>query len=449
MASTRNSSLPGELLARTSDCLGRHARRGERLVAALSGGADSVLLLHILHKLSEPHGVHIAALHVNHGLSPNADRWQTFCERLCEAWDIRLEVRRVAVESSGEGLEAAARRARYEIFGEVSAEWLVLAHNRDDQAETLLLNLLRGAGVSGAAAMPVARVFPGRPGLGILRPLLETARGDIEACACMAGLSWVDDESNADIRHSRNFLRHRIIPMMRDRFPGCDTVLARAASLFSESENLLQELARIDAGKAMREGRIISTQLAEMEDHRARNLVRYVLRREGVTLPENARLHEIVRQVCHALPDRHLTFDLGERVLHRFRGEVWLVPHGEAGLDLEWQGEDVLKWGSTMLRFKETTGEGVSRKKLARGCVRISTRKGGERFRPDNGRPRRALKKLLQEHAIPPWERRNLPLLWCGDDLVWVPGIGVDSSWRCAPTEPGILPEYQTGLFTT
>ncbi|MBI4989734.1 MAG: tRNA lysidine(34) synthetase TilS [Rhodocyclales bacterium] len=444
MASTRNSSHPVDLTARTSDCLGQFVRPGDRLVAALSGGVDSVLLLYILNKLSPMRGFRLSALHVNHGISPNADQWQAFCEGLCEALGIRLDVKRVVVErSGGESLEAAARRARYDAFDEAEAEWLALAHHRDDQAETLLFNLLRGAGVAGAAAMPAMRAFCGRAELGVLRPLLDASREEIEACAHSESLSWIEDESNADIRYSRNYLRHRIFPLLQERFPGCKAVLARAASHFAESEYLLEELAGIDAGKVLREGRIVASELAKMDSVRARNLMRYVLRRAGLSLPENARLHEIVRQVCHAESDRQLSFDLGDRVLRRYKGEVRLTPHGVAGADREWQGEDVLEWGSTMLRFKATKGAGISREKLACGCIRISPRQGGERFRPDGRRPRRELKKLLQEHAVPPWERDRMPLLWCGDELVWVPGVGIDCAWQCRDGEAGLLPAWE------
>lgn len=444
MASTRNSNPPVDLTARVSDCLGQFVRSGDRLVAALSGGADSVLLLHVLRKLSGRHGFHLSALHVNHGISLNSDRWQAFCKGLCETLSIPLEVRRVDVNrDDSEGLEGSARRARYEAFAEVAADWLVLAHHRDDQAETLLFNLLRGAGVGGAAAMPVVREFANRPGLGILRPLLETSRCEIEDYARTEGLVWVEDESNADSRYARNFLRHQVLPLLRERFPGCNAVLARAAENFAESDGLLAELALNDAESVMREGRIIASRLAKLDNARARNLLRHVLRRENIAQPDSVRLHEIVRQVCFAAPDCRLRFDLGDKTLYRFRGEVWLVPHAEAGGDMEWRGEDRLKWGAAVLRFKALMGVGISREKLASGCVKLAPRRGGERFQPDGRRPRRELKKLLQEHAVPPWERSRLPLLWCGSDLVWVPGIGVDCAWQCAPGEPGVLPELE------
>lgn len=444
MASTRNSKPAVDLTARVSDCLGQYVRSGDRLAAALSGGVDSVLLLHVLRKLSGRHGFHLSALHVNHGISPNSDGWQEFCRRLCETWSIPLEVKRVDVNRDGdEGLEGAARRARYGAFAEADAEWLALAHHRDDQAETLLFNLLRGSGVGGAAAMPVVRGFSNRPRLGILRPLLDTSRREIENYARTETLVWVEDESNTDSRYARNFLRHRAFPLLRERFPGCEAVLARAAAHFAESEELLDALARNDAESVMREGRIIASQLAKLDDARARNLLRHVLRRESVTQPDSVRLQEIVRQVCFAAPDRRLNFDLGNKVLYRYRGEIWLISHAEVGADIEWRGEDRLKWGAAVLRFKALIGEGISREKLDRSCVRLALRRGGERFQPDGRRPRRELKKLLQEHAVPPWERSRMPLLWCGDDLVWVPGIGIDCAWQCAAGEHGVLPELE------
>lgn len=444
MASTRNSNPPVDLVVRTSGCLAQYVRRGDRLVAGLSGGVDSVFLLHVLNKLSGSLGFHLSALHINHGISPHAYRWESFCRRLCEASGIRLDVKKVVVkDDDGNGLEAAARRARYGAFAEVDAEWLVLAHHRDDQAETLLFNLLRGAGVGGASAMPTVRPFAGRPGLRVLRPLLHTTRDEIEAFARSEDLEWIEDESNADAAYTRNFLRHQVLPLLRERFPGCDGVLSRAASHFAEAERLLGELARCDAGFAMREGRIVASQLAKMDDARARNLMRHVLRCEGISPPDSSRLHEIVRQVCHAAPDRQLTFHLGDRVLHRYRDEVWLIPPGESGPAMDWRGEDTLEWGSAVLRFRTTTGTGISRGKLSSGQVRIYPRQGGERFRPDDKRPRRELKKLLQEHAVPPWERDIIPLLWCGGELVWAPGIGIDCAWQCASGEEGVLPEYQ------
>lgn len=446
MANTRNSRPPADLAERASNRLRKFAGPGDRLIVALSGGIDSVVLLHVLHHLQSERGFLLSALHVNHGISTNADSWQVFCEALCREWGIALDVRKAELEHEGtQGLEAAARHARYKAFAFADAEWLVLAHHRDDQAETLLFNLLRGAGAGGAAAMPVQRTLPGRSGLGILRPLLDVSRSEIVSYACAENLKWIDDESNADLRYSRNFIRHRVIPLLRERFPGCEAVLGRAASHFSECENLLENLARIDAGSVIRGERIVAAELARLEDSRARNLMRYVLKAEGILMPDRTHLNEIVRQICQAGPDRHLSFDLGDRKLHRYRGEVWLVPREQAREEREWRGEVTLAWGGARLHFSLVAGTGINRDKLAGRNVRIATRRGGECFRPDPRRPRRELRKLLQERHVPPWERDGMPLLWCDDELVWVPGIGIDCDWQCEPMDAGLLPNWDRG----
>lgn len=444
MENTRNNSLSADLIARTSGCLAQFVRSGDRLAAALSGGMDSVALLHILHKLSRAHGFNLHAVHVNHGISHNADRWQMFCEQLCATKGIPLVIKKIVVDRySKGGLEEAARRERYMAFAETNAEWLLLAHHGDDQAETVLFNLLRGAGVVGAGAMPVMRQITHRSDIRILRPFLGIPREAVLAYARREHLEWIEDESNSDSKYARNFLRHKIFPLLRERFPGCGAVLARAAAHFAESDELLEDLARIDAEAAMPNGRIMVSQLAQLGDARARNLLRHVLRSEGLIQPDSVRLQEIVRQLCHAGSDRQLRFELGGKALHRYRGEVWLVTQNESEGDLVWRGEERLRWGAAALRFISLKGKGISREKLLGGRVRISHRRGGERFRPDVRKPRRELKKLLQEHAVPPWVRKWMPLLWCDSELVWVPGIGIDSAWQCSPEEFGILPKLE------
>lgn len=443
MASTRNSSLPAEPVARVAACLERHVRQDERLVAALSGGIDSVVLLHLLKDFSPHLGFRLSALHVHHGLSPNADEWLDFCLSLCQSLDIPLEVIRVEVQDvASTGLEAAARQARYAAFKCVDADWIVLAHQRDDQAETLLFNLLRGAGLAGAAAMPVVREFQGGAGLRILRPLLASSRIEIERYARERHLGWIEDESNLDARYSRNFLRCSILPQLRERFPGCAATLARAAAHFAEGDALLSQLAEIDSRTVFRGGRIQIAELVRLDEVRARNLLRYVLKRAGFAMPDSSRLHEAVRQACHAAADRQVCIDLGQCTLQRYRGELWIAPKSAAPLPIEWRGEHVLPWGEGTLRFERIKGGGVAMGRIDGRSVSIQLRQGGERFQPDARRPRRELKKLLQEHGVPPWERETMPLVWCGGELVWVPGIGIDCAWQCRLGEAGLLPVW-------
>ena len=294
-----------------------------RLIVGLSGGRDSVALLHGLLALQKSWGYSLAACHVHHGLSPNADAWLNFCQQLCATCDVPLTAVHVAVpQSSLEGLEAAARACRYKVFSALDADYLVLAQHRDDQAETVLFNLLRSGGVHGARAMPEMRQL--RPGLKVLRPLLSVSRDAVEAYLQQHALQWIDDESNADIRWSRNYLRHRVMPALRERFPAADASLARAAGRFAEAAILRDDLACMDAGNAALEFPFPVVVLSGLPEARARNLLRYLLARQGVMIPSEARLREGLRQILQAKIDRHPSMMFGTWRLFRRKNTVCL-----------------------------------------------------------------------------------------------------------------------------
>ncbi|MCC6656679.1 MAG: tRNA lysidine(34) synthetase TilS [Rhodocyclaceae bacterium] len=444
MASSRNNNPPADLPSRVARRLAPHVRRGDRLAVGLSGGVDSVVLLHLLRELSPRQGFALSAWHIHHGLSAQADQWQIFCERLCATLEVPLQVRRVQVElGQGCGLEAAARQARYAVFADIDAEWLALAHQRDDRIETMLFNLLRGSGPNGAAGMPAWRpVAPGSR-LRLIRPLLDESREELARHAARQGLEWIVDDSNADLRHARNYLRLEVLPLLRKRFPGCDETLARAAVHFSETDRLLEQLAAIDAETACKGGRIAVAELARLGEARAGNLLRHVMKQAGLPMPDRARLQEAVRQLCHAAPDRQVAIDLGERVLRRHRGEAWLIGKIPPAPEREWRGETVLPWGDGFVGFAQSQGQGIRLDRLAGQRLVLRRRRGGERIQPDPRRPRRELGKFLQEAGMPPWERETLPLLCCGDEMVWAPGIGIDCAWRCEEGEAGLLPDWQ------
>lgn len=308
-----------ELLTAVAASLDRHAVPGARLTTALSGGLDSTALLYLLADLREARGLRLSALHVHHGLSPNADAWEQHCRDLCTDLDVPLDVARVEVErGSRDGLEAAARRARRAAFAEAECDWIVLAHHRDDQSETLLFNLLRGSGVRGACAMSEVS---GR----LLRPLLGVGRDAILGYASARRLTWIEDESNADKAFSRNFLRHRTLAELEERFPGSAANLAGAARRFAEAQNLLDELARADLAGA-NDFPVAVVSWATLPEPRARNALRYLLHRRGVGIPSEERLSEFVRQVREAGPDRHPSVVFGAWRLFRAGGEIRVEP---------------------------------------------------------------------------------------------------------------------------
>jgi tRNA(Ile)-lysidine synthase len=315
MASSRNSQSTDGVLAACAAALAEQVAPGQHLTLALSGGVDSATLLHLLHRIAPTAGFQVAAVHVNHGLSENAENWAEFCATLCFVAGIPLSVERVVVERNApDGLEAAARRARHAAFARTSGDFIVLGHHRGDQAETLLFNLLRGTGLAGSAAMAPRQRR-------LLRPLLAVSRAEIEAYAREHNLDWIDDESNRDTGFSRNFLRHEILEPLRRRFPAAEKNLAAATGRFGEAVALLDDLARIDLGDQLDFPLAVET-LARLTEPRARNALRYLLARRGIGIPGESRLIEALRQLLAARHDRHPRLNFGDWEMVRRRGKI-------------------------------------------------------------------------------------------------------------------------------
>jgi tRNA(Ile)-lysidine synthase len=390
------------------------ALRGKRLVVGLSGGLDSVVLLHALQARAPECGIALRALHVHHGMSPNADGWARFCRALCRRLGVRFSLRRVKVARRGKGVEAAARDARYSAYRSVAADAVLLAHHLDDQAETVLMNLLRGAGARGASGMPGASRLDARRLL--VRPLLEVPREAILAYAREHGLAWIEDESNADERLTRNFLRRRVAPLLAERFPRWREALARAARHFARTE-------------------------AD-----ARLLLREFLASHGLRAPSEAKLVEMLKQLAAGGTGTLLQHD--GAALRLYRGKVHVAPariaHEKGFSPVAWKGEARLPIPSLggEIRFRRVRGEGMDESRLRPGACTIRTRSGGERLQPDARRPGRTLKNLFQEAGVPAWERERLPLLFCGEDLVWVPGLGIDARYQAPKGSAGVVPEW-------
>ena len=321
MAASRNK-LSNELLSRVGDFVATRTATDEPIAVGLSGGCDSVVLLHLLISLGL--GKRLSAIHVHHGLSPNADAWAKFCTEFCARFDIPLRVQSVTVDlKSGHGIEAAARLARYAAFSRCAVPTILLAHHQGDQAETLLFNLLRGAGVAGAAGMADER----RHGdLRILRPLLSVTRSALASYAAAKQLDWIEDESNADTKFTRNFLRHDVLTVINQRFPVAEQNLAQAAGHFSEAAGLLDELAAGD-WQLVSDGETLNLRrLRPLGVARIKNLLRYRLRQMAWQAPVAARLDEFVRQLLNAAPDRHPELKLDKGLMRVGKGQLsWIT----------------------------------------------------------------------------------------------------------------------------
>ncbi len=421
---------------------------GAHLALGLSGGLDSVVLLSILLELAPALKFSLRTVHVNHGISPNAARWAEFCTGLCARLRIPLQLETVDIVPYRDlGLEGAARRSRYEAFARVDADFVVLAQHCDDQAETLLLRLLRGAGLRGLAAMSPLRSIPGTRAR-LLRPLLAVSRAEIETFARLRGLEWVEDESNADTIRRRNFLRHDVFPLLERQFPGARATIARAAAHLAEARELLDEMARTDFERCAGTEGVDVADLQGLGEARAKNLLRYWCETKNIEPLSAARTGELLRQLRESRADARIGFAVPGWTFLRYREKLYLRRASETvGRNLceVWDGGNALPMLSLggVLKFKPEEGRGLSLARLRAGRVTVRLRQGGERLRLDTNRPRRTLKNLFQERGIPPWRRDCLPLIFCGDELVSVPGIGDACEFRAAPGEAGLIVAWE------
>ncbi len=411
-------------------------------MVALSGGVDSIVLLHGLAALRGELALDLRAVHVNHGLSPNADAWERFCGETSAALGVRCTAVRLGLlRRAGESLEAHARTARYAALErealESGAGVIALAQHMDDQAETVLLQLLRGAAAKGLAGMAEWRC-PGR-GCCHWRPLLHTSRMQIVGFARARGLRWIEDESNDDLSHKRNFLRTQVLPTLQDGFPGYRTSLSRAAASAAEAAQLLDQLAELD-GTAIAGGEYLPVAaLRTLGAMRTANLLRRLLSQRGIAVPVGERLREFIRQAFEAGEDRHPTLKLdGECALAAERGRLAVVRVPPAAPILAtWHGESAIELAHGRLRFVATRGGGIRAALVPAGGLAIACRRGGERLRVAPNRPLRTLKNLMQEAGIPAAARGRWPLVNHESRLVAVPGIGVGLDWQCPRDEAG------------
>jgi tRNA(Ile)-lysidine synthase len=424
------------------------------LLLALSGGLDSIVLLHLLAevRISLPFELH--ALHVHHGLSANADNWAEFCSAQCQQLHVPLQIVHVNVaqnpdyKNSEQGIEAEARQLRYNalftyaIAGK-APDFVVTAHHQDDQAETLLLQLFRGAGVKGLSSM--AAVDTVRR---LLRPLLNVSRQALHEYAVQHDIKWCDDESNDNTQYDRNFVRHEVMPVLESRFKSIKTVLARTASHMAEANELLEALAVQDAESMLSDNSLCMLALSQLSIARAKNVLRWWFSQNNLAMPAAEHLNQIVDQLFNSRKDADLNIKLQHLYLRKYQQRAYLCEDKTAEpFDMVWEGEAELTLPSGgKLLFKPVVGTGLA---LKQGVtkLRITNRDGGERFKPDGLRPTRTLKYLLQELNMPPWQRMYIPLIYWEDKLACVPGVGVAYGLQAQDNEPGLEIIWQDSAY--
>jgi len=423
------------------------------IAVAFSGGLDSCVLLHLALAHARARGWVVSAFHVHHGLSPNADVWRAHCERVAGGLGIPFDAREVDVARGKTGIEAAARKARYAALGDMcrahGVDVLLTAHHLDDQAETVLLQLLRGSGPAGMAGMDAANRAPtllGDERTWIARPLLAVARAALEAVAVEQGLAWVDDESNDDPRYARNALRHNVMPALAAAFPGCQERIARAARHARAGRRLLEELAAqdLDACLDREHDALLLDRLRALSPDRIDNLLRHWMAQRGLAMPSTAWLEQMVEQLFSAREGAELLVEHPACHVRRHRDRLYLVPKPpalKAARDPDdigvidrlahafaWQGEAALAFPDYggVLHF-ERADHGFDATWLRARQLEIDFRKGGERLKLAHNRPSRSLKAHYQASDIPAWERPRLPIVSSGGVLLYAAGLGMDA----------------------
>ncbi|VVD89843.1 tRNA(Ile)-lysidine synthetase [Pandoraea anhela] len=443
-----------------------------RLALALSGGLDSMVLLDALahwvqtrressesSESDEAIGVVTPplAIHIHHGLCAHADEWLVVCEREARLRGFVFEAQRVSVSRDArQGIEGAARAARYAALASScrthGVDWLLSAHHANDQAETVLLQMLRGAGLPGVAAMAVAGEPPGSGRqthrVRLLRPLLDVSRDTMRAYAEARSLKWVEDPSNEDRHYLRNALRHDVMPAIASHVPAYRETLARFARHAAQAQALLDQLAQLDfdmarvagTGDADGDERLQRSRVQALDAPRLANLLRYWASRRGLMMPPEARLDEWVRQIRDAQPEASVELPHGPAVLRLYRDELqWTAvydiadPHDIADdAVLRWSGQRewlLPQWKGCVVFTPVVEGEptdgSVDERVLRAKPLIAKARAGGERWRARAGGHSRSLKHWYQSRGVAAW-LRNVPIVWQDAEIVFVPRLGVD-----------------------
>jgi tRNA(Ile)-lysidine synthase len=407
------------------------------LCVAFSGGEDSTALLGMLAQLPQLRA-RLRAIHIDHGLHPDSESWARICRRSCRTLRVPFATRRLRLtRRRGQSLEAFARDARYAALAAAlrPGEVLLTAHHLDDQLETVLLQLLRGAGLPGLAAMPA--VMPLGPGV-LVRPLLGLSRDALRAWLVGRNLTCVSDPSNLTDAFDRNYLRHKVLPSILSRWPGAAQTLARAARHAAEAQQLLDDLARADVARAADGAALSVAALRALPLARRRNALRFWIGRSeaaaGQGLPDARRLEEIAVTLLAARAGANPFVEWGSMRVQRHAGRLLLgpVPAAAAAYELTWDLRRVARLELPQAGHLELVRSAHGRIDAALLPARLTvrTRRGGERLRPRPGGPSRALKGLLQNERISLIERQRLPLLFAGDALVAVADLWVDARWQ-------------------
>ena len=435
----KSEVILSEIINSFSNCFKNLDKKPFDISVALSGGVDSIVLLHALSQIQKQLKLKLSAIHIHHDLSPNADDWLTFCYKECKKLNIPIKSKKINIKQDlSMGIEAAARKSRYQVLEIYRKGILALGHHQNDQAETLMLQLFRGSGLNGLAAMPTfdRERF-------IWRPLLRINREIIEDYAKENDLVFIEDESNNNLQFERNFLRKEILPLIKSRYSDIINTISRSSENIAEGLNLHKAIAKEDANLyfSKNKDRLSLSMLKVLEKERIVNLIRWWLDVNKQMMPSKKTMSELYKQIENVKKDSLLNIDISESMsIKAYRDELFLVEKTIKidPYELIWRGEGVVELpGNSKLIFKKSLGSGFSLSKIGSKTLTIQNRNGGESFKPKKNQPTRTLKYLLQTSNIPPWKRQLMPLVFSENELVAVPDFGIHYQFQTDKEEYG------------
>ena len=402
-----------------------------RYVVGYSGGIDSTVLLHAINKMAGH--IPVVAVHINHQLIPQAAEWEKHCRKFSESISVEFLSRKVIIDmNSGYGLEAASRKGRYDSFKQLirKNDYLLTAHNQDDQVETVLLNIFRGCGLRGIRGIPASRkFFEGR----LVRPLLRVSRNEISEYAKKYKLSWIEDPSNQYQKYDRNFLRHKILAQLKTRWPAVNNNVRKTSELASEINAELKEIALIDAPLFYKNNQLDIRGIKNLSPARQKNILRYALLSLGFPLPSSIKLNQVINEVINARVDRQPLVQWSDVQVRRYRKKIYFL--SEYFQPKENNTEKIYLNGPNWQLGKglgnlslEKSDIGIKRS-IAKEGFNVTFRAGGEKIKPLGSGYSRKVKKLFQEAAVVPWMRENIPLLFYEGNLIAVADMWLDKSY--------------------
>lgn len=429
------------------DCLLKQYPQSACFWVAYSGGLDSQVLLYALSQLVS--AKRLRAIHINHGLQGDSDKWATTCQAICEKLAIYCEVVTLVIKPKpGESLEACAREARYRAMAKriPAGDFLLTGHHQNDQAETFLLQLFRGAGLKGLVSMPFCQRFASTY---LIRPLLEFTRKELYAYAQMYHLTWIEDDSNSNLRFNRNFIRHQLLPLIQQRWPKADKTIARSAANLVEAHALLDEIGQQDWNslQGSESPSLSISRLMTLSVKRQTNVLRYGLKQLHCSLPSQKQLKQI-NVLLNCRPDASPHVNWGNVQLRRYRDYLYFFNSLEFQKKFTFKGfilwhlnQKLVLPTFDQLITKQVVGTGLNSALFIEKQVEVTFRQGGERFYLSNQNSR-PLKKLFQEWGVPPWQRSRVPLIYYKKELIAVAGYAINPHFSVNQNESGVVIEW-------